>query len=136
MSSNGFAVSVLALALSLSSCTNGALNGTLAADLTNTGTAAGASFNGTIFGGIYSHTVQPITFNREPIEFLDNLEQAQGQINHVQAGTLMASIRLGKNGIGDVAKKSGISTVYYADIERRIILFGLWQESILHIYGR
>jgi hypothetical protein len=33
-------------------------------------------------------------------------------------------------------RKNGIETVYYADIEKLRVLFGIWQEDIVHVYGR
>ncbi len=90
--------------------------------------------NGVLFNnGLYSHTVEPLTFNREPTEVLIDNKQGVGDIKHVQ---YIVSIQIGTNGIGDVAKKSGIETVYYADIEKRSFVFGIWQQQIIHLYGR
>jgi hypothetical protein len=58
-------------------------------------------------------------------------------VNQLQYPPLaVISIRFGKNGIGDVAKLHGLKQVYFADLEKRSALFGLWRESTLHIYGR
>jgi len=54
-------------------------------------------------------------------------------IEHIQ---YQISIEDGSNGIGDIAKKHGMETVYYADMERQTLLFGLWQREFIHIYGR
>ena len=90
--------------------------------------------NGVLFGsGLYSHTVEPLTFNRNTTEVERSMLQANGDINHIQ---FEVAIMWGTNGIGDVAKKNGIETVYYADIEKLRILFGIWQEDIVHTYGR
>jgi hypothetical protein len=107
----GPALAVLALSLLLAGCANGVL------------------FN----NGLYSHVVKPLTFNRQPTEMLNDMEARKGDIKQVQ---YQVSIRIGTNGIGEVAKKHGIETVYYADIETRSYLFGIWQQEILHIYGR
>jgi hypothetical protein len=58
--------------------------------------------------------------------------QATGDIKHIQFDV---AVLVGEKGIGDVAKKHGIETVYYADTERSV-LFGLWYEDIIHVHGR
>jgi hypothetical protein len=131
-----FAFLFALLSLMLPGCANGILSGTIANDLAGTGATAGTFFNGAVFGGLYSHTTNPLTFNREPTELLHDLDQARSEIKHLQAGTMMVSIRYGKNGIGDVARENGMKVIYYADIEQKVVLFGLWRESILHLYGR
>ena len=94
---------------------------------------AGCS-NGVLFGsGLYAHTVEPLTFNRNATEIDRSMLHANGDINHIQ---FRLSILWGTNGIGDVARKNGIETVYYADIEKLRVLFGIWQEDIVHVYGR
>jgi len=90
--------------------------------------------NGVLFNsGLYSHTVEPLTFNRNPTEVERNIQRANGDISHIQ---FEIAILWGTNGIGDVARKHGIETVYYADIEKLRVLFGIWQEDIVHVYGR
>lgn len=94
---------------------------------------AGCS-NGVLFkSGLYSHTVEPLTFNRNPTEVERSMQQAHGDIRQIQ---FRVGILWGTNGIGDVARKNGIETVYYADIEKLRVLFGIWQENIVHVYGR
>jgi hypothetical protein len=94
-----------------------------------TGCANGVLFN----NGLYSHTVEPLTFNREPTEMLKDSKQVSGDIKHIQ---YIVSVQMGTNGIGEVAKKNGIETVYYADTEKKSFIFGLWQQQIVHLYGR
>ncbi len=94
-----------------------------------TGCANGVLFN----NGLYSHVVQPLTFNREPTEILTANRQGRGDIKHIE---YTVSIQVGTTGIGDVAKKYGMETVYYADIEKRSFVFGLWQQEIIHLYGK
>jgi len=88
---------------------------------------------GCVYGGLYSHTVAPLTFNRDPTEVARSQSQATGDIQQIQ---FYVAVLVGENGIGDVAKKRGIETVYYADTETRSVLFGLWREDIIHVYGR
>jgi hypothetical protein len=95
------------------------------------------AFNGTLFGGIYFHTVQPLTFNLAPTEFEESGKEGRGRINQIQYPLTSAiSVRLGKNGLGEIAKAHGIEKIYYADIERWSAVFGLWSAEVVHIYGR
>ncbi len=90
--------------------------------------------NGVLFNnGLYTHVVQPLTFNREPTEMPADTKPGRGDIKHLQ---YTVSVLVGTTGIGDVAKKYGMETVYYADIEKRSYLFGLWQQEIIHLYGK
>ncbi len=119
----------LSLLLLPTGCVNGIFSGTF-------DEALDGNFNGTINGGLYSHTVEPLTINREPTETANGLERARGDINQLQYPLTVISVRVGKNGLGDVATKHGLKTVYYADIEKRSVLFGIWQQQIIHVYGR
>lgn len=87
--------------------------------------------------GLFSHTVEPLTFNREPTEVMNSEQRALGRINQFQHPLISAvSVRLGKNGLGEVAREHGINTIYYADLERWSAAFGLWSMEVVHIYGR
>lgn len=91
--------------------------------------------NGVLLGsGLYTHTVQPLTINPNPTEVRDSMKQARGYTNQLQYEVV--SIRVGKNGLGQVAKEHGLETVYFADIERWSAFFGFWQMSVVRIYGR
>ncbi len=90
--------------------------------------------NGVLFNnGLYTHVIQPLTFNREPTEMLAENKLGRGDIKHLQ---YTVSVLVGTTGIGEVAKKYGMETVYYADIEKRSYLFGIWQQEIIHLYGK
>jgi hypothetical protein len=91
--------------------------------------------NGVLFkSGLYSHIVQPLTINPNPTEVRDSMKQARGYTNQFQYEVV--SIRVGKNGLGQVAKEHGLETVYFADLETWSAVFGLWQMSVVRIYGR
>ena len=92
-----------------------------------------ACANGVLFNGLYTHITTPVTFNQKPTELKDSQMLGRGRIEHIQ---YQISIEVGSNGIGDIAKKHGMETVYYADMERQTFLFGLWQREFIHIYGR
>ncbi len=87
--------------------------------------------------GLFSHTIEPLTYNREPTQMRESESQALGRINQFQYPLSSAiSVRLGQNGLGDVAKEHGINTIYYADLERWSAAFGLWSMEVVHIYGK
>jgi hypothetical protein len=94
--------------------------------------------NGVLFrDGLFSHTIQPLTFNREPTKLREGEREALGRINQFQYPlTAGLSIRIGKNGLGDIAKEHGMKTIYYADIERWSAAFGIWSAEVVHVYGR
>lgn len=86
--------------------------------------------------GIFTHTVEPITFNRDVTKIREAERVALGRIQQFTTPMNSAlSIRVGKNGLGDVAKEHGINTIYYADIEKWSIALGLWRMDVVHIYG-
>lgn len=91
----------------------------------------------TIRGGIYSHTIQPLTVNKEPTEVKKAQREGKGRITQIDYPvTAGLSIRVGKNGLGQVAKEHGITTIYYADLEQWSALFGIWSMEVVHIYGQ
>ena len=91
--------------------------------------------NGVLFnGGLFSHIVQPLTLNSNSTEVSNSMKQARGYVNEVQYQVF--SVRIGENGIGQVAKEHGLETIYFADIESWSAIFGLWQMNVVHIYGR
>ncbi len=109
----------------------------LALGLTLMGCTRALVFN----NGLFAHTTEPLTFNKNPTEIMTCESEARGRINQFQnpvSGPIVVpiSIRLGKNGLADVAKEHGINTIYYADIEHWSVFFGLWSSDIVHIYGR
>ncbi len=91
----------------------------------------------TLRGGLYSHTVQPLTVNREPTDIEDRAKVGKGRITQIEYPlTAGLSVRVGKNGLGQVAKEHGMTTIYYADLEQWSALFGLWSMEVVHIYGQ
>jgi hypothetical protein len=91
----------------------------------------------TLRGGLYSHTVQPLTVNREATDVKNSEMEGKGRITQINYPlTSVLSVRVGNNGIGQVAKEHGMTTIYYADLEQWSALFGLWSTEIVHIYGR
>jgi len=83
-------------------------------------------------GLLYSHRTEPLTRNHRPFE-ADGTSTAIGVQKqlHVQYVT----ITWDSNAIGEIAKRAGIKTILYADIERESVLLGLWRRTTVHIYG-
>jgi len=91
----------------------------------------------TLRGGLYSHTVQPLTVNREPTDVKNSVMEGKGRITQIDYPLMtVLSVRVGKNGLGQVAKEHGMTTIYYADLEQWSAVFGLWSMEVVHIYGR
>ena len=84
-------------------------------------------------GVLYTHRVEPLTHHYNPIQVAQADQNSSGDTTELQFRYV--SVLWGENAIGEVAKKAGFQTIYYADIERRSILFGIWSRNIVRIYG-
>ncbi len=62
--------------------------------------------------------------------------QSHGMIIHIEEPISGYGLytELNSNAIGDIAKKHGLSKVYFADLEIFDVL-GIWHHEKLHIYG-
>jgi len=83
----------------------------------------------TPIGIVYTHTKTPLDTNmsQTPAEG----RNAHGDIKHI---SFYVDVMWDSNAIGDIAKKSGIETVYFTDLEVRRILY-IWNQYIVHVYG-
>jgi len=81
-------------------------------------------------GLLYTHTVEPLDINHKRTEAVQSSEQ--GDIKHIQYGV---GVMWNSNAIGDIAKKHGMKTIHYADLERLSVL-GVWYQYTVHVYGR
>jgi hypothetical protein len=87
--------------------------------------------------GLFSYTVEPLTFNKEPTSVKESEKSGRGYVIHAQSPISgFISARVGRNGLGEIAREHGIETIYYADIERWSAAFGLWHMEVVHIYGK
>ncbi|HWR72053.1 MAG TPA: TRL domain-containing protein [Nitrospirota bacterium] len=82
-------------------------------------------------GILYSHTVQPLTMNFHSTPSVQS--NRQGNATHLVIPDV-GDLGYGTNGIGEIAKKNGIRTIYYADIETFRILT-IWGWEKVHVYG-
>ena len=84
-------------------------------------------------GVLYTHRVEPLTHHYTPIQVDQADMNSSGHETQLQYRSV--TVLWGKNGIGEIARQAGFHTIYYADIERRSILFGIWSRNTVHIYG-
>lgn len=81
-------------------------------------------------GILYTHRVEPLTFNRHPTEIVNNSNQGDRKMISYQSVT----ITWDENALGEIAKKGGITKLYYADLETWNVLFGIWSQYRVHLY--
>ena len=84
-------------------------------------------------GVLYTHRVEPLSHHYTPIQVAQADKNSSGHETELEFRYV--TVLWGKNGIGEVARKAGFETIYYADIERRSILFGIWSRNTVRIYG-
>jgi len=84
------------------------------------------------FGLLYTHTVRPLTRHRDPVDAA-SASAASGNMKQIQFQYV--TIIWDDNAIGEIAKKGGIETIHYADLETRSYLLGLWTRNTVHVYG-
>lgn len=84
-------------------------------------------------GLLYTHTTTPLThnFDQTPAGYGNKSGNGSTKQLHVQI-----TAKWDTNGIGEIAKKSGITEIYYADIEEISVLGGFWEQDYVHIYGK
>ena len=84
-------------------------------------------------GLLYTHTTEPLTTNYRQSLVDGYLTTAHGDTKHI---SVQLQAKWDTNGIGEIAKSNGIQEVYYADIETISVLFGIWEQDYVHIYGK
>jgi hypothetical protein len=82
-------------------------------------------------GLLYTHTVEPLNPNMHRTE----MKPASGEGNIKQIKYDM-SITWDDNSIGGIAKEKGLTELYYADREILSVVFGIWSQETIHVYGR
>ncbi|MCP4114610.1 MAG: hypothetical protein GY737_04270 [Desulfobacteraceae bacterium] len=82
-------------------------------------------------GILYTHITKPLDTNMSQTP--SGVNSAEGDIKHLTIYNI--SVLWDSNAIGDIAKNSGLETVYYADLEELNVL-GVWKQYTIHIYGK
>jgi len=87
-------------------------------------------------GILYTHTVKPLTvdMHRTPVVPAEK-EGSVKVISFPQFGGEYRLVAWDSAAIGDVAKKQGMTEVYFADVETFSIL-QIWNRYTIHIYGK
>jgi hypothetical protein len=96
------------------------------------------SLNGCVYGLLYTDVTEPFTLdmNRTPNpEDARTAEVASQRLTEPLTG-LDIRVEFNSNALGDATEKSGIDTIYYADIRHQSILLGIWQKDTLIVVGR
>jgi hypothetical protein len=81
-------------------------------------------------GFIYTHTIEPLDVNLDRTPFV--VDSEHGDIKHF---SYYIHVIWDSNAIGDIAKREGIETVYFVDLEVLRVL-GIWNQYTAHIYGK
>jgi hypothetical protein len=100
--------------------------------------AALAPLGGCMTGIIYTHTVVPLTtnFHNTPV-FTGKLNEGESDVKDLRIPwPVSMDVRWHSNAIGDIAKREGIEEIYYADIEHLSVLFNIWRQDTVHVYGK
>ncbi|MDA8099948.1 MAG: hypothetical protein M0042_10000 [Nitrospiraceae bacterium] len=87
-------------------------------------------------GCIYVHTVEPLTTDMHATPM--SSYEKKGTLQLITFPPFAGSYRLvawGNAAIGEVAKKEGMSEIYFADVETFSIL-RVWNQYTVHVYGK
>ena len=82
-------------------------------------------------GIIYTHTYQPLTHDMHKTPVVQT--EKAGNIKHIQIGYI--GVAWDSAALGDIAKKNGLTEMYFADLETLKIL-GIWNQYTVHVYGK
>jgi TRL (tRNA-associated locus)-like protein len=82
-------------------------------------------------GFIYTHTRHPLTVDMHQTRVVDT--EKSGDIKHIALYTSIAA--WDSAAIGDIAKKNGLTEIYFADVETFSIL-SVWNRYTVHVYGK
>jgi len=81
-------------------------------------------------GAIYTHITTPLDINLSQTP--SGTDDGEGDIKHF---SYRVHVMWDSNAIGDIAKRNGLETIYFADLETLKIL-GLWNRYTVHVHGR
>ncbi len=88
---------------------------------------------GCLRGILYTNTTVPLdrNFDRTPV-----YSGKSGKVRHIHIPipSFRIDILWDSNAIGDIARKYGLETVYYADLQVQSILT-IWNTYTVHVYG-
>ena len=87
-------------------------------------------------GMVYTHVTIPLTRNLDHTPVPPVSDQGRGKMIRITEPFTGYGLytEMYSNAIGDIARKNGMNTVYFADQEIFKVL-GVWSSSTIHIYG-
>ena len=87
-------------------------------------------------GLLYKHTTRPLDLNLGDTKVVETSNKGHVQYlqYYVQPLQFTVSASWDSNAIGDIAKKNGMETIYYADLEVLSVL-SFWNRFTVHVYG-
>ncbi len=89
-------------------------------------------FSGCGIGLIYTHKVEPLNPNMHRTE----MARTSGQGDIKQIALYGISVTWDDDSIGSIARERGLTELYYADREILSVMFGIWKQETIHVYGR
>ena len=89
-------------------------------------------FSGCGIGLIYTHKVEPLNPNMHRTE----LASTSGKGDIKQIALYGISVTWDDDSIGSIARERGLTELYYADREILSVMFGIWKQETIHVYGR
>ena len=87
--------------------------------------------SGCTYGLVYTHTWRPLTHDMHKTRVVDT--EKSGDIKHIAFYLPIAA--WDSAAIGDIAKKNGMTELYFADVETLSILT-IWNQYTVHVYGK
>ena len=90
---------------------------------------------GCLSGGIYTHVTKPldVNLNHTPVHDGGRGESWKTLRIPITSG-LFIQVDWGSDAIGDTARRAGMTTIHYADLETLSVL-GLWTQRWAVVYG-
>ena len=93
-----------------------------------------ACLQGCLYGGaIYQDTTTPFDVNLNNTDV--HKEHETGETKRLIIPLAFIALTWDSNAIGDIAKKSGMQRVFYAD-KRVLNILGIWRQEFVTIYGK
>ncbi len=94
--------------------------------------------SGCVSGLVYQRTVRPLDVNLSGSPVFKRDRNLTGEVRHLAFPIGIISridILWDSNAIGDIARRSGMKEIYYADIETERVLT-VWRIDTVHLYGK
>lgn len=86
-------------------------------------------------GLIYTDIKEPLFSNITAAPVTDSAVKGASYEIKEPFSAIGARIEIASQAPGDIAKKSGLKTIYFADIRIQSYLLGLWKKRTVEVYG-